>query len=82
MGLCRPLLPKPPPHHTPKLTTTEVAGAVRGAWKHTGAAVSHDPKAAEQQTFVSSEGINQALLSSEDINQALFRDVGYGGRCL
>nr|POE52370.1 hypothetical protein CFP56_66431 [Quercus suber] len=37
-------LPKPPPHHTPKLTATEVAGAVRGAWKHTGAAVSHDPK--------------------------------------
>ncbi|KAK7846319.1 hypothetical protein CFP56_008109 [Quercus suber] len=38
-------LPKPPPHHTPKLTATEVSGAVRGAWKHTGAAVSHDPKA-------------------------------------
>ena len=37
-------LPKPPPHHTPKLTATEVAGAVHGAWKHTGAAVSHDPK--------------------------------------
>ena len=37
-------LPKPPPHHTPKLTAIEVAGAVRGAWKHTGAAVSHDPK--------------------------------------
>ncbi|KAK7851897.1 hypothetical protein CFP56_040750, partial [Quercus suber] len=37
---------------------------------------------AEQQTFVSSEGINQALLSSKDINQALFRDVSYGGRCL
>ncbi|KAF3952552.1 hypothetical protein CMV_021905 [Castanea mollissima] len=75
-------LPKPPPHHTPKLTATKVAGAVRGAWKHTGVVVSHDPKGAEQQTFVSSEGINQAFLSSEDINQALFRDVGYGGRCL
>nr|POE69599.1 hypothetical protein CFP56_14405 [Quercus suber] len=37
-------LPKPPSHHTPKLTAIEVAGAVRGAWKHTGAAVSHDPK--------------------------------------
>ena len=37
-------LPKPPPHHTPKLTATGVAGAVRGAWKHTGAAVSNDPK--------------------------------------
>uniref|UniRef100_A0A7N2LLA8 Uncharacterized protein n=1 Tax=Quercus lobata TaxID=97700 RepID=A0A7N2LLA8_QUELO len=39
-------LPKPPPHHTPKLTATEFAGAVRGAWKHTGAAMSHDPKVA------------------------------------
>ena len=37
-------LPKPPPHHTPKLTAKEVVGIVRGAWKHTGAAVSHDPK--------------------------------------
>ena len=37
-------LPKPPPHHTQKLTATEVVGAVRGAWKHTGAAMSHDPK--------------------------------------
>ncbi|KAL0009901.1 hypothetical protein SO802_005009 [Lithocarpus litseifolius] len=26
------------------LTATEVARAVRGAWKHTGATVSHDPK--------------------------------------
>nr|POE46394.1 hypothetical protein CFP56_71793 [Quercus suber] len=32
-------LPKPPLHHTPKLTAIEVAGVVRGAWKHTGAAV-------------------------------------------
>ncbi|KAK9992891.1 hypothetical protein SO802_022594 [Lithocarpus litseifolius] len=32
------------PHHTPELTATEFAGAVRGAWKQTGAAVSHDPK--------------------------------------
>ncbi|KAK7830816.1 hypothetical protein CFP56_027922 [Quercus suber] len=37
-------LPKPPPHHTPNLTTIEFAGAVCGAWKQTGAAVSHDPK--------------------------------------
>ena len=36
-------LPKPP-HHTPKLTAREVAEAVHGAWKHTGAAVSHDLK--------------------------------------
>ncbi|KAK4570745.1 hypothetical protein RGQ29_029551 [Quercus rubra] len=42
-------LPKPPPHHTPKLTAIEVAGAVREAWKHTGAAVSHDPKRALQK---------------------------------
>nr|POF14488.1 putative lrr receptor-like serine/threonine-protein kinase [Quercus suber] len=40
-------LPKPPPHHIPKLTATEFVGAVRGAWKQTGAAVSHDPKAKE-----------------------------------
>uniref|UniRef100_A0A7N2LSI5 Uncharacterized protein n=1 Tax=Quercus lobata TaxID=97700 RepID=A0A7N2LSI5_QUELO len=37
-------LPKPPLHHTPELTATEFAGAVHGAWKQTGAAVSHDPK--------------------------------------
>ncbi|XP_050281763.1 uncharacterized protein LOC126722664 [Quercus robur] len=37
-------LPKPPPHHTPELTATEFAGAVRGAWKQTGAAVSQRPK--------------------------------------
>ena len=37
-------LPKPPPHHTPKLTAIEVVRAVRGAWKHTGATVSHNPK--------------------------------------
>ena len=37
-------LPKPPPHHTLKLTATEVAGVMLGAWKHTGAAMSHDPK--------------------------------------
>ena len=36
-------LPKPPPHHTPKLTATEFAKAVHGAWKQTGAVVSHDP---------------------------------------
>ena len=30
-------LPKPPPHHTSKLTTTEVARAVCGACKHTEA---------------------------------------------
>ncbi|KAF3956649.1 hypothetical protein CMV_018245 [Castanea mollissima] len=62
-------------HTTHRITPPQVARAVRGAFKHTRAA------GAEQQTFVSSEGINQALLSSEDINQALFRDVGYGGRC-
>ena len=28
----------------PELTATNFAGAVRGAWKQTGAAVSHDPK--------------------------------------
>ena len=37
-------LPEPPPHHTPKLTATQVAGAVRGACKHTGTAVSHDQR--------------------------------------
>ncbi|KAF3956650.1 hypothetical protein CMV_018245 [Castanea mollissima] len=68
-------------HTTHRITPPQVARAVRGAFKHTRAAVSYDPTGAEQQTFVSSEGINQALLSSEDINQALFRDVGYGGRC-
>ena len=36
-------LPKPPPHHTPKLTATEFAKAMHGAWKQTGAVVSHDP---------------------------------------
>nr|POE62167.1 hypothetical protein CFP56_66652 [Quercus suber] len=37
-------LPKPQPHHTQELTATELAGAVCGAWKQTGVAVSHDPK--------------------------------------
>ncbi|KAF3956459.1 hypothetical protein CMV_018406 [Castanea mollissima] len=37
-------LPKPPPHHTPELSSTEFAGAVRRAWKQTRAAVNHDPK--------------------------------------
>ena len=37
-------LPKPPPHHIPELTTTEFARAVHGAWKQTGAAMSHNPK--------------------------------------
>ncbi|KAK7851896.1 hypothetical protein CFP56_040751 [Quercus suber] len=36
-------LPEPPPHHTPNHTATQVGGAVRGACKHTGAAVSYDP---------------------------------------
>ncbi|KAM4086544.1 hypothetical protein ACJW30_10G109600 [Castanea mollissima] len=35
----------------PKLTATEVAGAVRGAWKHAGAAVSHDRKVPFQQVY-------------------------------
>nr|XP_023908042.1 uncharacterized protein LOC112019757 [Quercus suber]POF16225.1 hypothetical protein CFP56_47841 [Quercus suber] len=45
-------LPKPPPHHTPELTATEFAGAVRGAWKQTGAAVSHAPKAGALEKIV------------------------------
>ena len=36
-------LPKPPPHHTPSHTATQVTGAVRGACKHTGATASYDP---------------------------------------
>nr|POE74127.1 hypothetical protein CFP56_58855 [Quercus suber] len=34
---------EPPPHHTPNHTATQVAGAVRGACKRAGAAVSYDP---------------------------------------
>ena len=32
-------LPKPPSHHTPNHTATQVTGAVRGACKHTGATI-------------------------------------------
>nr|POF14487.1 hypothetical protein CFP56_15366 [Quercus suber] len=59
-------LPKPPPHHTLKLTTTEFVGVVRGAWKQTGAAVSHDPKFSLPLPQGGREAIAKNLILRED----------------